>query len=172
MIKRILARIIYEIVARYLPGSHAFINLGQEWLRRWCVQNFAGGVGNFVDIDRNASISSKCFIGNYSGIGRNAFIQGEVYIGNYVMMGPECQIWTVNHKTTRTDEQMVKQGIEQECPVYIEDDVWIGSRVTILPGIRIERGSIVGAGAVVTHNVPKYTVVGGNPAKLIRKRKE
>lgn len=171
--KKVLARILYEILAKHLPASHAVLNVGQEGFRHWCVQNFCGGeqIGQNVDIERNASISSKVHIGNHSGIGKNALIQGEVHIGNYVMMGPECQIWTINHAMNRTDIPMIEQGVTQERPVYIGDDVWIGSRVTILPGVRIGQGAVIGAGAVVTHDVQDYSIVAGNPATTIRKRK-
>lgn len=65
---------------------------------------------------------------------------------------------------------MQEQGYTKPRPVVIDDDVWIGSRVTILPGVHIGKGSIIGAAAVVTHDVEPYTIVGGNPAKLIKKR--
>lgn len=65
---------------------------------------------------------------------------------------------------------MFEQGYETDEPVIIGNDVWIGSRVTILPGARIGNGSIVGASAVVSKNVPEYCIVGGVPAKVIKKR--
>ena len=86
-------------------------------------------------------------------------------------MGPECIIYTRNHAFSRTDIPMREQGFSEEKPVYIGDDVWIGGRVTILPGVHIGKGAIVGAGAVVTKDVPEYSIVGGNPAKIIRFRK-
>jgi maltose O-acetyltransferase len=66
---------------------------------------------------------------------------------------------------------MIDQGFKDKEPVIIEDDVWIGARVIILPGVKIGKGSIVGAGAVVTKDVEPYSIVAGVPAKLIRKRK-
>ena len=65
----------------------------------------------------------------------------------------------------------LQQGNEIEQPVIIEDDVWIGARVTILPGCRICKGSVIAAGAVVTRDVPPYTIVGGVPARFIKNRK-
>ena len=62
------------------------------------------------------------------------------------------------------------QGGKEVAPVVIGDDVWIGSRVIILPGVKIGNGSVIGAGAVVTKDVEPYSVVGGVPAKLIRRR--
>jgi maltose O-acetyltransferase len=65
---------------------------------------------------------------------------------------------------------MVEQGYEGTRPIVIEDDVWIGARVTILGGVNIGTGAVIGAGSVVTKNVPPYAIVAGNPAKLIRYR--
>ena len=66
---------------------------------------------------------------------------------------------------------MWQQGFTEVDPIVIEDDVWIGARVIILKGVTIGKGSIIGAGSVVTKDVEPYSIVGGNPAKLIRKRK-
>lgn len=87
------------------------------------------------------------------------------------MIGPYCFIYTSNHCTKRTDIPMFRQGDSVPRPVIISDDVWIGARVTILPGVHIGKGAIIGAGAVVTKDVPEYAVVGGNPAKIIKYRK-
>lgn len=87
------------------------------------------------------------------------------------MMGPQVFIYTQNHNHDRTDIPMIAQGYEEEKPVVIGDDVWIGSRVTILPGVHIGEGAIIGASSVVTKDVPAYSIVGGNPAKVIKSRK-
>ncbi len=87
------------------------------------------------------------------------------------MMGPEVLIYTQNHDFSRTDITMDQQGWADEKPVVIEDDVWIGSRVIILPGVTIGKGSVIGASAVVTKSVPPYSVVAGNPAKIVKTRK-
>lgn len=79
-------------------------------------------------------------------------------------------IYTQNHCLDRVDIHMDQQGVSAEKAVIIEDDVWIGSRVTILPGVKIGRGSIIGAAAVVTKDVPPYSVVAGNPAKIMKRR--
>lgn len=67
---------------------------------------------------------------------------------------------------------MCKQGEAAERPVHIGDDVWIGSRVTILPGASIGTGAIIGAAAVVTKDVPECAVVGGNPARILKRRQD
>ena len=65
---------------------------------------------------------------------------------------------------------MCKQGFSEKKQVIIEDDVWIGRNVTMTPGRIIKKGSIVAACAVLTKNFPEYSIVGGNPAKLIKSR--
>ena len=86
------------------------------------------------------------------------------------MMGPECIIYTVNHKFSDTAVPMNQQGFSEAKEVVIGDDVWIGGRVIILPGVKIGSGAVIGAGAVVTKDVPDRAVVGGNPAKIIKYR--
>jgi len=118
-----------------------------------------------------ANFSSKVQLGDRSGIGIYASIGGTTYIGNDVMMGPHCTIYTRNHKTDDVTTTMRGQGFEEEKPVYIGDDVWIGGNVTILPGVKIGSHSIIGACAVVTKDVPEWAVVAGNPAVVKKYRK-
>ena len=88
------------------------------------------------------------------------------------MMGPDVMIYTKNHNTERTDIPMIEQGNTQPRKVTIGDDVWIGARAIILPGVTIGQGSIVAAGSVVTKDVEPFSVVGGNPARVIKVRKQ
>ena len=97
-------------------------------------------------------------LGDDSGIGINAKIYGTCHIGRCVMMG--------------TDVPMMEQGFVAELPVCIGDDVWIGDRVLILPGVHIGNGCIIAAGAVVTKDVPDYAIAAGVPAQVIRMRKQ
>lgn len=126
--------------------------------------------GAEVNIEKDAIFSQKVTLGDFSGIGINAKIYGECHIGAFVMMGTDVTVITRNHRFDRTDVPMMKQGFEDEKPVYIGDDVWIGDRVIILPGVHIGEDAIIAAGSVVTKDVPRYTVVGGVPAKVIRAR--
>ena len=87
-------------------------------------------------------------------------------------MGPEVIIYTSGHKHDKTDIPMMDQGMEETKQVIIGDDVWIGRRVIIMPGVNIGNGVIIGAGAVVTKDVPDYCIVGGVPAKILKWRKE
>ena len=128
--------------------------------------------GKNVNIESNATFSSKVTLEDYSGIGINAKIYGTCHIGRYVMMGTDVTIITRNHRFDRTDIPMMEQGFEEERPVYIGNDVWIGDRVLIFPGVHIGDGSIIAAGAVVTKDVPPYSIVAGVPARKIRDRFE
>ena len=127
--------------------------------------------GKGVNIEKGAYFASNMSIGNFSGIGAYSIIANSVIIGDNVMIARECIINPSNHCFERTDIPMNEQGLEATNPVIIEDDVWIGSRAIILPGVIIHRGSVIGAGAVVTRDVPEYAIVGGVPAKVIRYRK-
>jgi maltose O-acetyltransferase len=89
----------------------------------------------------------------------------EVHIGQYVMIGPFVQIYTAAH---HLQAETRIQGWEVAKPITIEDNVWIGGSAILLPGVRIGRNAVVGAGAVVTRSVPANTVVAGNPARVIR----
>lgn len=86
------------------------------------------------------------------------------------MIGRELVTIPRNHKIDRIDIPMIEQGYTKATHIVIEDDVWIGDRVTILPGVHIHTHSVVAAGAVVTKDVPEYAIVGGVPAKVIRFR--
>lgn len=95
-----------------------------------------------------------------------------ILIGNRVSIAPNVTIIsesTPNNSPFLEDIEYVKQHLIKDEPVIIEDDVWIGASVTILPGVKIGRGSIVGAGSVVVKNVDPFTIVAGVPAKPIRK---
>lgn len=89
----------------------------------------------------------------------------EVHIGHHVMVGPSVQIYTAAHDLRA---QARIQGWEVARPIVIEDNVWIGGGAILLPGVRIGRNAVVGAGAVVTRSVPANTVVVGNPARVLR----
>jgi maltose O-acetyltransferase len=89
----------------------------------------------------------------------------EVHIGQHVMIGPAVQIYTAAH-VLQAEARI--QGWEVAKPIVIEDNVWLGGGAIILPGVRIGRNAVVGAGAVVPRSVPANTVVAGNPARVIR----
>ena len=115
-------------------------------------------------------------VGDYSSIPKDSTIfcsQAELSIGKKVVMGPKPTIITGDHRTDVIGVfimDSLEKSQENDAPVIIEDDVWIGSNVTILKGVTIGRGSVVAAGSVVTKSCEPYSVIGGIPAKLIKKR--
>lgn len=96
-------------------------------------------------------------------------------IGRKVIFGPHPTIITGDHRTDIIGKYIIDVTREEKLPendrpVVIEDDVWVGANVTILKGVTIGRGSIVAAGAVVTKSFPPYSVIGGVPAHLLKRR--
>lgn len=168
--KRMIGAAIYYPLARHLPPSWSRLKLGQQALRGFCGRLMLASCGKKVNIEKGALFSAKVSLGDHSGIGINANICGTCTIGSYVMMGPNVTVITRNHKHSDIHTPMMFQGFEEEKPVVIGDDVWIGERVMIMPGVHIGKGSIIAAGAVVTRDVPEYAIVGGVPAKVIKMR--
>jgi len=170
----ILALIAYYGFARHLPASNHRFGGWACSVRYIVCRGLFKKCGINVNIEKGAYFGdgSEITIGDNSGIGVDCQIYGEVNIGNDVMMGPETIILTRNHKYDRIDLPMRLQGYHPPNPVFIKDDAWIGTRVIILPGVTVGTGAIIGAGAVVTKDVPDYAIVGGNPAKIIRYRNE
>lgn len=109
-------------------------------------------------------------IGSGSGLGVNCSVHGPLRIGDNVMMGPEVTILTHTHNIERTDIPMGQQGM-RVAEVVVDNDVWIGMRVVIMPGVKVGNGAVIGSCAVVTKDVPDFAVVGGVSAKIIKYRR-
>lgn len=169
-IKTILGCVLYRGFAMHLPISDSRINIFQKKLRGFCGKLILENCGENVNIEKGAMFSTEVSLGDYSGIGINAQINGKCTIGKYVMMGPNCTVHTRNHAFSDTTKPMMEQGFSEEKEVIIGDDVWIGSDVTILPGVKVGSHSIIGACSVVTKDVPEYAIVAGNPAKVKKYR--
>ncbi len=118
------------------------------------------------EIGRGLTLGDRSNIGPFAYIGAS----GKIEIGSDVMMGPRVSLFAENHRFDDPNRTMKSQGCEARG-ITIEDDVWLGSGSIILDGVRVGRGSIVAAGSVVTRDVPPYTIVGGNPARVLKHRK-
>jgi maltose O-acetyltransferase len=152
-----------HIVRLFLYRYFFRINIGADSSIHWR-----------AEFNQPAGIS----IGHNTIIGNDAFLDGRakqflkyrrehgypLTIGNNVSIAGEVRIYTMEHDVDSAD------FVEIGGPVIIEDHVVIGSRVTILPGVRLGEGAVIASGAVVTKDVPPYTVVGGVPAAFIKNR--
>ena len=114
----------------------------------------------YIDYGKPVSIGERCFIQQCCTF----FGRGGIGIGNDVFIGPKVNLITINHDVN-PDNRSATYGRR----IVIEDKVWIGINSTILPGVIIGYGAIVGAGSVVTKNVEPMTIVAGNPARVIKK---
>lgn len=171
-IRFIIGKILYEIIGKRMPSSFSHVNFGSRKFRQFCIRLMLGNnCGKWINVEKNVYIPKDLVIGNGSGIGANSIISNNTKIGDNVMTGPELIIYTRNHRFDRLDIPMGAQGFADVKPVIIENDVWIGARVTILPGVHVGNGAVIGAGSVVTKNVGDYEVWAGNPAKFIKSRK-
>jgi maltose O-acetyltransferase len=143
-------------------------------LRRFLVARIFGSCGTDVKVKQHAYFGDgrTLRVGNRAQIGANSRIDHDVTIGDDVLMGPDIVIMTSGHEFEDPSIPINKQPEITRLPVLIGRDVWIGTRVIILPGVEIGEGSVIGAGSVVSKSVPPFSVVVGVPAKVVRKRGE
>ena len=169
---RILALAFYYTIAIHFPTQPLPGYRIGYWVRRLLVKFIVEECGEGIIVKHGAYIGSGkgLKVGNRAQIGHNAKIDQNVTIGDDVVMGPDVVILTNLHAFERLDVSVNQQGKLPVRPVVIGNDVWIGTRVIILPGVRIGEQAVIGAGAVVTKDVPPRAIVGGNPASIIRYR--
>ena len=139
-----------------------------EERRRLLCEIFGKDTGAWIeppfhcDYGRNIRLGAKVYF-NFNCVVLDV---AEVGIGDNVLIGPAVQIYTAMHPL---DSGERRRGLEYAKPVSIGSDVWIGGGAIILPGVMIEDNAIIGAGSVVTHNVPSGVTVVGNPARSLRR---
>lgn len=161
----------YYGFARFLPASTSPMTRWARKIRRIICRPIFDKCGDNVNIESGARFATGGIsIGSGSGLGVNCYVHGPLRIGDNVMMGPEVTILTHTHNIERTDIPMGQQGM-RVAEVVVGNDVWIGMRVVIMPGVKVGNGAVIGSCAVVTKDVPDFAVVGGVPAKIIKYRK-
>lgn len=163
--------VIYYGLAQYLPRTFWPGGIIFSWIRTSLLRGMGCVIGKQCEIEPliDVGLRPNIQIGSYCQINKGAILRN-VKMGNHVMVAPEVVFLDRFHSYDKIDVPMVFQNVERFEQTVIEDDVWVGQRVIIMPGIHIGEGAIVGAGAVVTKDVPAYAVVGGVPAKIIKSR--
>lgn len=155
-------------IFRIFPGIEGFFlrSVLYKMLFRNCGKNLLIFSGVYI------IFSNKISVGNRVAINRGTYIDGRgtISIGDNVMIGPGCAIISCDHGIEDTTIPMYQQPITF-APITIMDDVYLGANVVVKAGVTIERGTVVGAGSVVTKSFPSYSIIGGIPAKIIGSRK-
>lgn len=118
-------------------------------------QPFYCDYGYNIEIGENFYANINCVI----------LDEAKVTFGNNVFIAPNCGLYTAGHPF---DVEQRKRGLEYARPITIEDNVWIGAQVCILPGVTVGEGCVIGAGSVVTKDIPAHTLAVGNPCRVVR----
>jgi acetyltransferase-like isoleucine patch superfamily enzyme len=142
-------------------GACGSVHLEQNvHIYRWSIIELGKGEGS-ISIGANTFIQPGCIL--------NAFV-GNIHIGANCMIAPHCAFTPYQHGYVDTHRPMREQPLTSRGDIVIEDDVWLGVNVCVMDGVTIGQGAIVGAGAVVTNDIPRYAIAGGIPARVIRFR--
>lgn len=169
-------RIIYPTC--FVAGDDVAIG---EYSYLHCLAERGVRIGSCTSIDRNLWLHcggvlenhSRGFfeIGNHSFIGCNAVIGagGGIQIGSRVLIGQSVNLHAENHRFSDPTRPIREQGVSYQG-IVIQDDVWIGSKVTIVDGVTVAHGAVIGAGAVVTRSIPEFAIAVGVPARVIGRR--
>jgi acetyltransferase-like isoleucine patch superfamily enzyme len=148
--------------------NHFYSNFPSYFIRHSYLKTFLG-----CSIGRDAAVHMGCFftgrniaIGNNTIVNRGCYLDGRgtLIIGNNVSIAPESYILSMTH-----DSQFPDFAPERKI-TRIDDYVWLGARVLVLPGVRLGIGCVIGAGSVVTDDIPAYTIAAGSPARKIGER--
>lgn len=169
--KRVYLALYYAFFQFWPMSPFPLYSMGY-WMRYFLLRHLLRYCGSNVVVKSKAYVGdgSRISIGNNSQLGMNCRLNGDIEIGDNVLMGPDVVIMATSHRYDSIDIPMIDQGEAQEKPVRIGSDVWIGTRVVILPGVTIGDKSIIGAGAVVAKNVSPGDIVVGNPGRVVKNR--
>lgn len=169
--KRTLCLLAYYGFATHLPDMSFPGGTLSTRLRAFLCRGFLASAGKEIDIRPGAFLADGRYLhmADRSSIGPGCRIYG-ARLGYGVIVGPHCVFFKENRAA---DDLSIPVGAHGTTPInlpVVEDLAWVGERVLVLQGRRIGKGAIVGAGAVVTRDVPPYAIVGGNPARVIGHR--
>lgn len=169
---RIIMRIMYKICNIISRGFYKYVIMPfKRAMLRQC--------GKKVIIGKGSDLTyHNITLGNHVSIGKNAMFmctRAQIKVGDHVMFGPHVFMITGGHRTDVVGRYMDSVGNGEKLPendkdIVIEGDNWIGANSIILKGVTIGKGAVVAAGAVVTKDVPPYSIVGGVPARVVKMR--
>lgn len=178
MIKTLLANwqkipflILYYGLFRWFPTSFfPLFGKTSKKLRYFCCKHIFEYCGKNVNIERGALFGSgfKVRIGENSGIG--CVVPSDIEIGDNVLIGPKCFILYQNHCFISKNRTIKSQGYTSRLKTKIGNDVWIGREVLFTPGRIVADGTVIAARTCLCKDFPEYSVVGGNPARIIKMR--
>lgn len=173
-IKLLIYYILYYSIGYYmpLPGRWGIIGVMASNIRRSLCKHLFHRTGRKFSVGKNVDfgyLGHLVTLGNHANIGNNCKIKGngKLILNDHIAMGDDVTIITQDHRYLEESYEGYNVG-----DVVIDNYVWIGDRVIILKGVHIGKHAILAAGAVVTKDVPDYAIVGGNPAKIIKYRKQ
>jgi maltose O-acetyltransferase len=172
-LKKFICLVLYYGIAQYLPNSYSRVlgNISNK-IRIYLCKRIFKSCGKIRTINRKVyfGFGLDIEIGDDSGIGECTQLPSDTYIGKNVILSRKCFILSRNHEFSRVDIPINDQGFRPFKKTIIEDDCWIGLGTLMTPGRKVKKGTIVGMGSVLTKDFPEYSIVGGNPAKLIKSR--
>lgn len=150
-------------ITSHMNATFVSLSDTRAQLERLFIRPLPEGVGLFPPFTTDCGLNTHLGADVFINAGCRFQDQGGIHIGDRALIGHNCVIATLNHNM-----DPARRANLLPAPVRIGADAWLGSNVTVLPGVAIGEGAVVAAGAVVTHDVAPRTVVGGVPAKLIR----
>ncbi|MBC8530510.1 sugar O-acetyltransferase [Gehongia tenuis] len=157
-----------KVLMQALNGAPAGDYAGQGRLLRELVgsigENVMVGQGFLCNLGYNIHLGDRF----YANANVTLLDLGEIRFGKNCMVGPNAALYAVEHELLPAGRNDSAYGV----PITVEDDVWIGGSAVVLGGVRIGRGAVIAAGAVVTKDVPAMTVAAGNPARVVRRLTE
>jgi acetyltransferase-like isoleucine patch superfamily enzyme len=143
------------------PGAQGGVYLGEKvQISRWSIIELGRGEGS-LHVGPNTYIQAGCVL--------NAFVSS-IIIGADCLIAHYCAFMPYQHSFADTGRPIHKQPLTSRGNIVLEDDVWLGLNVCVMDGVTIGKGAIVGAGAVVTKDIPPYAIAVGAPARVIRFR--
>ena len=171
-IRRTLGLLVYYGIAQFIPKRWFLARPGIV-LRAWLAKRIFAECGWGLDLGPRVYIGNgaKIHVGNRSAINAWSRIEAadDIYIGDHVNIGPQVIIYTSDHNFRRRELLIQQQGFSF-APVRIGNDVYIGGRAVIQKGVTVHDGAVIGTAAMVTRDVPPYTIVAGVPARPIGTR--